>query len=83
MNMTHVDAKRREQDPIMGCYGIGVGRLAASVCEAHHDEYGPIWPESYRSVAGVHLCAVRVDDEGSQIICGQAVPRIRRMQASK
>ncbi len=25
--------------PIMGCYGIGIGRLAASVCEARHDEY--------------------------------------------
>jgi prolyl-tRNA synthetase len=28
--------------PIMGCYGIGVGRLAASVCEESHDEYGPV-----------------------------------------
>lgn len=28
----------------MGCYGIDVGRLAAAICEAHHDEHGPIWP---------------------------------------
>ena len=48
--------------PIMGCYGIGVGRLAASVCEAHHDEYGPIWPKAIAPWQ-VHLCAVRVDDE--------------------
>ncbi|MCL6641828.1 MAG: proline--tRNA ligase [Candidatus Bipolaricaulota bacterium] len=30
---------------IMGCYGIGVGRLLAAVVEAHHDEKGIIWPE--------------------------------------
>ena len=46
MNMTYLDADGQTQTPIMGCYGIGVGRLAASVCEAHHDEYGPIWPMS-------------------------------------
>lgn len=30
----------------MGCYGIGIGRLMATVVEAHHDEKGIIWPES-------------------------------------
>ncbi len=28
----------------MGCYGIGVTRLMASVVEQHHDERGMIWP---------------------------------------
>lgn len=62
MNMTYVDANGESKTPIMGCYGIGVGRLAASVCEAHHDEYGPIWPKVIAPWQ-VHLCAVRVDDE--------------------
>lgn len=62
MNMTYVDANGESKPPIMGCYGIGVGRLAASVCEAHHDEYGPIWPKAIAPWQ-VHLCAVRVDDE--------------------
>lgn len=62
MNMTYVDANGESKTPIMGCYGIGVGRLAASVCEAHHDEYGPIWPKAITPWQ-VHLCAVRVDDE--------------------
>ncbi len=62
MNMTYVDANGGSKTPIMGCYGIGVGRLAASVCEAHHDEYGPIWPKAIAPWQ-VHLCAVRVDDE--------------------
>ncbi|MCH5205696.1 MAG: proline--tRNA ligase [Oscillospiraceae bacterium] len=62
MGMTYLDADGKEQIPIMGCYGIGVGRLAASVAEASHDEYGPIWPMAIAPWQ-VHLCAVRADDE--------------------
>ncbi|MBR6229907.1 MAG: proline--tRNA ligase [Eubacterium sp.] len=65
MNMTYLDADGQAQTPIMGCYGIGVGRLAASVCEAYHDEYGPIWPITIAPWQ-VHLCALRVDDEATR-----------------
>ncbi|MBO5454873.1 MAG: proline--tRNA ligase [Clostridia bacterium] len=61
MNMTYTDSNGEAQHPIMGCYGIGVGRLAAAICEAHHDEYGPIWPMSVAPWQ-VHLCAVRADN---------------------
>jgi prolyl-tRNA synthetase len=30
----------------MGCYGIGVSRLAGAIIEASHDDSGIIWPES-------------------------------------
>ena len=46
MGMTYTDEKGQEQTPIMGCYGIGVGRTLAAVIEEHHDDYGPIWPLS-------------------------------------
>ena len=46
MNMQYLDENGQLQYPIMGCYGIGVGRMAASVCEESHDDYGPIWPIS-------------------------------------
>lgn len=61
MNMQYLDAEGESHYPIMGCYGIGVGRLAASVCEAHHDDYGPIWPISIAPWQ-VHLCCLRADD---------------------
>ena len=61
MNMTYIDPEGNSQYPIMGCYGIGVGRLAAAVCEASHDEYGPIWPMAIAPWQ-IHLCAVRADD---------------------
>ncbi len=60
MGMTYTDEDGSVKTPIMGCYGIGVGRLAASVCEAKHDEYGPIWPISIAPWQ-VHLCCMRVD----------------------
>ncbi len=62
MGMTYLDEKGESHHPIMGCYGIGVGRLAASVCEAHHDEYGPIWPMSIAPWQ-VHLCCMKSTDE--------------------
>ena len=61
MGMTYVDCEGKSEYPIMGCYGIGVGRLAAAICEEHHDDYGPIWPMSVAPWQ-VHLCAVRADD---------------------
>ena len=61
MNMQYLDADGESHYPIMGCYGIGVGRLAASVCEAHHDDYGPVWPITIDPWQ-VHLCCLRADD---------------------
>ena len=62
MGMTYVDSDGTMKNPIMGCYGIGVGRLAASVCEAHRDDYGPIWPISI-APWHVQLCSLRADNE--------------------
>ena len=62
MNMTYVDSDGTLKNPIMGCYSIGVGRLAASVCEAHRDDYGPIWPMSI-APWHVHICSLRADNE--------------------
>lgn len=62
MNMQYVDKEGTPHDPVMGCYGIGIGRLAASVCEAKHDEHGPIWPISIAPWE-VHICCIRPDDE--------------------
>ena len=62
MGMTYVDADGTMKNPIMGCYGIGVGRLAASVCEAHRDDYGPIWPISI-APWHVQICSLRSDNE--------------------
>lgn len=62
MDMQYTDENGKSHYPVMGCYGIGVGRLAASICEAHHDEYGPVWPISIAPWE-VQICCLRSDDE--------------------
>ncbi len=67
MGMQYTDENGELHYPIMGCYGIGVGRMAASICEAHHDEYGPIWPISIAPWE-VHICCLRADDEETRAV---------------
>ena len=61
MNMTVHNSDGKEINPIMGCYGIGVGRALASVAEDSHDEKGLIWPMTI-APWHVYLCGLRLDD---------------------
>ena len=62
MNMTYLDSDGVAKHPIMGCYGIGVGRLAASICQESHDDFGPIWPMSIAPWQ-IEVCNLRCDNE--------------------
>lgn len=62
MGMTVLDEKGEAITPIMGCYGIGVGRAIASIAEESNDEKGIIWPMSVAPWQ-VFLCPLRYDDE--------------------
>ncbi len=55
MNMTYVDENGKEAYPIMGCYGIGVGRLMASVLEARATDKKVNWPISIAPYS-IHIC---------------------------
>ena len=39
------DKEGNEKPVIMGCYGIGIGRLLATVVEINNDEKGIVWPK--------------------------------------
>jgi prolyl-tRNA synthetase len=58
MGMTYIDNDGKAKTPIMGCYGIGVGRLLACIMEAKHDDYGPIWPMAVAPWQ-VHICVLK------------------------
>jgi prolyl-tRNA synthetase len=52
-----------EQNPIiMGCYGIGIGRLLAAVIEQNHDEHGMVLPSSIAPYQ-VWITALNVERE--------------------
>lgn len=76
MNMQYVDKDGSMHYPVMGCYGIGVGRLAASICEAKHDEYGPIWPISIAPWE-VHICCLRPDDEETRRVADELYEKLK------
>ncbi|MDR0858469.1 MAG: proline--tRNA ligase [Oscillospiraceae bacterium] len=70
MNMRYSAQDGSLQTPIMGCYGIGVGRLAASVCEVSRDDYGPIWPISIAPWE-VELVCLRPDDAETHAVADE------------
>jgi len=49
---------------IMGCYGIGVGRLLAAAVEQHHDEKGIVWP---LPIAPYHVYLCSLNREGTNV----------------
>jgi prolyl-tRNA synthetase len=62
MNATFTNEKGEEKPFVMGCYGIGVSRLAQSAVEQSYDKDGIIWPVS---IAPYHVVVVvpNVTDE--------------------
>jgi prolyl-tRNA synthetase len=58
MGVNFTDDKGEKKPVIMGCYGIGVGRLMATIAEVHHDEKGLKWPESV-SPFSAHVLALQ------------------------
>lgn len=57
MGATFLTPEGKSEPIVMGCYGIGVGRLMASVVENSHDDFGPIWP---KSIAPFHVEIVSI-----------------------
>jgi prolyl-tRNA synthetase len=52
LGATYLDAEGQSHPILMGCYGIGSGRVAATIVEQCHDEKGITWPVS---VAPFHV----------------------------
>ena len=46
LDATYLDEQSVEHPLVMGCYGIGPGRVLAAVVEQRHDERGIVWPAS-------------------------------------
>lgn len=62
MGLRYSDENGELQTPIMGCYGIGVGRLCACICQENRDNFGPVWPKSVAPWQ-VEVCALRADEQ--------------------
>ena len=63
-NATFADSNDQPQPMIMGCYGIGIGRLLSSAIEQNHDERGMILPTP---IAPYHVSLIALNIERDEI----------------
>ena len=62
MGATFLDENGVEKHALMGCYGIGVGRLLAATIEANHDDNGMVLPRSIAPYE-VYLAGLNTNSE--------------------
>lgn len=61
-NLTYKTESGEEKEAIMGCYGVGPGRLMGTIVEVLSDDKGIIWPESIAPFR-VHVLELGDSDE--------------------
>jgi prolyl-tRNA synthetase len=61
MNCKYVDAEGKSRPVIMGCYGIGVTRMAAAWIEQNHDDKGILWSPQIAPFHA-HLIGLNLED---------------------
>ena len=66
-NFYFIDKNGEKKLPIMGSYGIGIGRLMATIIEIHHDDKGMIWPENIAPYQA-HLVPVEIRERKVKVI---------------
>jgi prolyl-tRNA synthetase len=64
LGASFVDANGVSQPMVMGCYGIGLGRLLAAAIEQNHDDKGIIWP---MSITPYHIYLCPLYRENSEV----------------
>ena len=57
LGLTYKDENGKDREVLMGCYGIGLGRLMGTIVEALSDEKGIVWPKEVAPFAA-HLVAI-------------------------
>jgi prolyl-tRNA synthetase len=62
LELFYLDEKGEKKPVIMGCYGIGPGRLMGVIAEVLSDEKGLVWPKEI-SPFDIHLISIE-DKEG-------------------
>ncbi len=61
MGAYYIDANGDSKPIVMGCYGIGIGRLMAAAVEINHDDKGIIWPKNIAPYQ-IYLCPLFLEN---------------------
>jgi len=78
MNCRYLDAQGKSQPVIMGCYGIGITRMAAAWIEQNHDDKGIIWSPQIAPF-DAHLIGLNLEDPA---VSAEAEDIYQRLQAA-
>jgi prolyl-tRNA synthetase len=76
LDAMYTDAEGAQQPAVMGCYGMGVGRVFAGMIEANHDERGIVWPADMAPY-DVHLVGLGLDKPGVRESAEQVYQQMR------
>ena len=61
LNLRYLDTEGKSNVVIMGCYGIGISRMAAAWIEQNHDDKGIIWSPNIAPF-DAHLIGLNLED---------------------
>ncbi len=61
LSVYFTDKKANKKPVLMGCYGIGIGRLVATIVERNHDKDGIVWPKEVAPF-DIHLVSLGGDE---------------------
>jgi len=78
MNCRFLDAQGKSQPVVMGCYGIGVTRMAAAWIEQNHDDKGIIWSPRLAPF-DAHLIGLNLEDP---LVSAEAEKAYQKLQAA-
>jgi len=68
MDANFLDQAQKTHPMWMGCYGIGVSRVAASAIEQNHDDNGMIWPLPIAPYSAI-IIQMKVGNEAQDNLC--------------
>jgi prolyl-tRNA synthetase len=61
MGARYTDEDGQQNDVLMGCYGIGIGRMLAAAVEAYHDDFGMVLPSAIAPY-DIYLAGLNLED---------------------
>ena len=79
LNATYLDENGQPKVMQMGCYGIGVTRIAGAAIEQNHDDKGIIWPDA---IAPFEVVICPMNYAKSEAVRNAAEKLYRELQAA-
>lgn len=79
LGLTYADEQGKHHPVVMGSYGIGIGRLLATVVEVMADDQGIVWPAS---IAPFDYHVIEINPKNDQDISSEAKDLVAQLEKS-